>query len=283
MNKTIRILGITALLAITLTTGVLAGSVIGGVASAQGPAGGQFGFGGMMGSGRGMMGGYGWNAPAQNVTNTVPFGGLGGFGGMMDGFRGMMGGWGQGNQPFQLNATPIPMDQAVNAAQGYLASYNNPDLILDEVMEFDNNFYVIVKEKSTGVSAFEILVDRYSGYVHPEPGPNMMWNTKYGHMGTMMRDFGGMMGGWQGGYSGNLPTTQMPVSLAEARTAAQTYLSSALPGTSLSDSTNTFYGYYTLDLVRDGKVYGMLSINGYGGQVWYHSWHGTFIQEKELS
>jgi hypothetical protein len=279
MNKTIKILGITALLVITLSVGMLAGSVIGGVASAQGPAGGSFGFGGMMGSGRGMMGGYGWNAPTQSLTNTVPFGG---FGGMMGGFGGMMGGWGRGSQTIPLNASPITLDRAVNSAQGYVSSYNNPDLALDEVMEFDNNFYLIVKEKSTGVSAFEILVDRYSGYVHPEPGPNLMWNTKYGHMGGMMSGFGGMMGSWQGGYSGNLPTTQMPVSLAEARAAAQAYLRSALPGATLSEGTNTFYGHYTLDVVKDGKVYGMMSVNGYGGQVWYHTWHGTFIQEKEL-
>lgn len=276
MNKTIRILGITTLLAITLTMGVLAGSVIGGVASAQGPTGGPFGFGGMMGGGRGMMGGYGWNAPAQNITATVPFGG---FGGMMGGFGGMMGGWGQGNQ---TNASPSTIDQAVNAAQGYVASYNSADLALDEVMEFDNNFYVIVKEKSTGAAAFEILVDRYSGYVHPEPGPNMMWNTKYGHMGGMMAGFVGMMRGWQGTYPGNASTARMPVSVAQARAAAQGYLSGALPGATLSESTNTFYGYYTLDVVRDGKVYGMLSVNGYGGQVWYHTWHGGFIQEKEL-
>ncbi len=260
MNRPIKILGFTALLAITLAVGVLAGSVIGGVASAQGPIGGAFGFGGMMGGRSGMTGGG----------------------------RGMMGGWRQG---IQTNASPITMDRAVNAAQGYLASFNNPYLILDEAMEFDNNFYIIVKEKSTGTAAFELLVDRYSGYVHPEPGPNMMWNTKYSPMGSMMggmmgglaAGFGGMMGGWQRGYSGNLPAAQMPVSVAQARAAAQTYLSSGLPGATLSESTNTFYGYYTLDVVRDGKVYGMLSVNGYGGQVWFHTWHGAFIQEKELS
>lgn len=281
MRMTIKILGVTVLLVITLSIGMLAGSVIGGVASAQGPAGGPFGFGGMMGGGRGMMGGSGWNAPAQNITGTVPFGG---FGGMMGGFGGMMGGWGRGNQ---TNASPITIDQAVNAAQGYLASYNNPDLILDEVMEFDNNFYVIVKEKSTGTAAFEVLVDRYSGYVHPEFGPNMMWNAKYSPMGSMMgglvAGFGGMMGGWLGGYSGNLPAAQMPVSVAQARADAQRYLGGALPGATLSESTNAFYGYYTIDVVREGKVYGMLSVNGYGGQVWYHTWHGSFIQEKELS
>lgn len=269
MSKAIEILGFTTVLAITLAVGVLAGSVIGGVASAQGPVGG-FGLGGMMGGGRGMMGGWGWNTPSQGVTNTVPSGAFGG----------MMGGWGWGNSQ---NGKPITLDQAVDAAQRYLAAYNNADLSLDEIMEFENNFYVIVKEKSTGTAAFEILVDRYSGYVHPEPGPNMMWNTKYGHMTGMIGGMmGAIMGGWPRANNGIQPDAQMPVSADQAREAAQAYLGSAFPGATVSESTNTFYGYYTLDVVRDGNVFGMLSINGYSGQIWYHTWHGSFIQEKEL-
>ncbi len=277
MNNTFKVTAMAALLATTLLVGVLAGSVIAGVASAQGPIGTPFGFGGMMG-GRGMMGGYQWGAPSQGqgITGTVPFGGIGG---MMRGFGGMMGAWGQGGQAL---TSPIAIGQAVNAARTYVTGYSNPDLYLDEIMEFNNNFYVIVKEKSTGAGAFEILVDRYSGSVHPEPGPNMMWNTKYGHMGGMMAGFGGMMGGWLNAYSGRSATTQMPVSVSQAREAAQTYLNGSLPGATLSESVTTFYGYYTIDVERDGKDYGMLSVNGYGGQVWYHAWHGTFIQEQEL-
>ena len=41
-------------------------------------------------------------------------------------------------------------------------------------------------ERLGGIHAFELLIDRHSGAVYPEPGPNMMWNTKYGHMGGMM-------------------------------------------------------------------------------------------------
>ena len=49
----------------------------------------------------------------------------------------MMGGWGT-----PTNASPISMDQAVAAAQQYVAGYNNKDLALAEIMEFANNFYV---------------------------------------------------------------------------------------------------------------------------------------------
>ena len=47
-------------------------------------------------------------------------------------------------------------------------------------------------------------------------------------------------------------------------------------------NVDAFPGYYTIDVTRDGKVAGMLSVNAYSGQVWYHGWHGAFIQEKEL-
>ena len=59
----------------------------------------------------------------------------------------------------------------MEAAQQYLKTYNNADLKLAEVMEFDNNFYALVTEKSTGVGAFELLVDRYTGYVTPNTAP----------------------------------------------------------------------------------------------------------------
>ncbi len=54
---------------------------------------------------------------------------------------------------------------------------------------------MLVKEKITGIGAFELIVER-NGFMHPEPGPNMMWNTKYGHMAG----FGGMMDRGMMGY-----------------------------------------------------------------------------------
>jgi hypothetical protein len=92
---------------------------------------------------------------------------------------GMMGGYGYGYAP---NAKAITLDQAVTNAQQYVAAYNNADLKLAEVEEYAWNFYGVVKEKSTGTNAFQILVDKYSGAVYPEMGPNMMWNTKYSPM-----------------------------------------------------------------------------------------------------
>ena len=40
-----------------------------------------------------------------------------------------------------------------------------------------------------------------------------------------------------------------------------------------------FPGYYTMDFLENGNVAGMLSVNGYTGQVWHHTWHDSFISE----
>jgi len=165
------------------------------------------------------------------------------------------------------------MDQAAQASQQYLAAFfRNPDLVVKEVMEFSNQFYVQIKEQSTGIGAMELIVEKFNGLVHPEPGPNMMWNLKYGHMGR------GMMGwwGWQA------PTAQMPIGPEQAKQIAQQYLNVYLPGATVTEEITTFYGYYTIDLQRDGQIFGMLSVNGYNGQVWYHSWHGQFLGMKEF-
>ncbi len=47
---------------------------------------------------------------------------------------------------------------------------------------------------------------------------------------------------------------------------------------SVSKKVRTFYGYYTIDVERDGKIIGMLSVNGYTKQVFLHTWHGDFIE-----
>ncbi len=183
---------------------------------------------------------------------------------------GMMGGNGSQGWGYPSNGTPITLEQAVESARQYLAAYGNPDLALTEVMEFSNNFYAEVVEQSTGIHAFELLVDRYTGAVYPEPGPNMAWNNRYGHMG-------GMMGGWRIGRAG-----AMIVTPKQALSIAQQWLDTFLPGASAAEEADVFYGYYTIHVLKEDEIYGMLSVNGYTGEVWYHTWHGDFINMKEL-
>ena len=93
------------------------------------------------------------------------------------------------------------MARAQTISENYLKSMRDSDLGIDEIMEFEYNYYVIYYEKSTGTGAFEMLIDKTTGRIYPEYGPNMMWNLKYGH-GGMMGGSGGMMGpgGMMGGY-----------------------------------------------------------------------------------
>ena len=89
---------------------------------------------------------------------------------------------------------PSPSTRPIRLLRTYLAVLNIPDLKVAEVMVFDNNAYVRVVEQSTGIGAFELLVDPATLAVTPEPGPNMMWNLKYSALNHQY-----MMGGMDGG------------------------------------------------------------------------------------
>lgn len=175
----------------------------------------------------------------------------------------------------------ITLDQAQQDLQNALTQTGNSDLRLDEIMEFTDNYYAIVKEKSTGMCAFELLVDPYSGAVYPEYGPNMMWNAKYNMMGGpgMM----GVRGGFAQGHNSMMHghSYQMGVSASQAQQNAQQWLDQNQPGTTTA-SPDTFYGYYTMHIMKGGNITGMLSVSGSTGQVWYHSWHGGFIQMRQV-
>jgi hypothetical protein len=247
----------------------------------------------------GMMDGYGWNTGRNS-----------GYGpGMMSGSRtgyGMIGGQGgygmMGGAYNNANVTPLTLDESKVAAGNYLAALKNSDLKISEIMIFDNNAYVAVTEKSTGLGAFELLVDPVSRIAYPEHGPNVMWNLKYGGLNHqnmtlapalrsdasagvdsragMMGSYGMMGGnGWYNTIPSNV-TADMTVSPEKAIQAAQAYLDANLAGTKAATDPIQFYGYYTLDFKNNGVVVGMLSVNGYSGQVFLHTWHGKFIQEQ---
>jgi len=206
-------------------------------------------------------------------SGTTGYGGF--FGGMMGGGGGCGGrgarfGYGAPAYTNPTTANPLDINTAVTISQNYLASTGNTNLELSEVEEYTLNFYVVVKEKDTGLGAFELLVDKYTGAISPEMGPNMMWNTKYGMHNGMM--------GWLTGTA----TAPATVTVDQAKANAQQYLNTYYPGTTAGDA-ETFYGYFHVEVLSAGNIYGMLSVNGYTGQVWYHTWHGTFIQEIELS
>ena len=98
----------------------------------------------------------------------------------------------------------------------------------------------------------------------------MMWNTQY--------TFGAGFCNWLRGTTTATPT----VTVDQAKTDAQQYLNSYLQGTTVGDVT-AFSGHYTIEVLSNGTPYGMLSVNSFTGQVWYHTWHGAFVQEQAVS
>ncbi len=209
---------------------------------------------GMMNSG-GMMGGYGMGTGMMNNGGRM---GRAGTGNGMMGNGSMMGG---ATLDYGANTTPISIDEAKTSVEKYLAGTGNTDLELAEVIQFDNHFYAGIKEKSTGNYAFELLVNKYTGAVGPEMGPNMMWNAKYGHM--------------------SIGETSTKVTEEQALKIAQDYLDRVIPGTKVNGA-DTFYGYYTMEVSKDSIISGMLGVNSNTGAVWYHTWHGTFEKLLEV-
>jgi hypothetical protein len=173
------------------------------------------------------------------------------------------------------------LEDAKGAVETYLQDLGYTGLEVEEVMEFERNYYAIAVEEDTRTGAMELLVDMSTGAVGPEPGPNMMWNAKYGMMAGRGFSWGGMMGGGMMGrgrvWSGS---GEMTLTAAEAEDAAQRWLDANLPGRTAGEA-DPFYGYYTLHFLRDGEVDGMLSVHGSTGDVWYHSWHGGFVGMME--
>lgn len=107
----------------------------------------------------------------------------------------------------------------------------------------------------------------------------MMWNTKYSMMGGSGMMGGGMMG--SGPFRIGSAGASMSVIPDQATKLAQSWLDQNFAGDS-AGTPDVFYGYYTFHFEKNGKIAGMLSVNGYGGQVWYHTWHGGFIDARDF-
>jgi len=168
--------------------------------------------------------------------------------------------------PLSGEGEMLTLAEAQAASEDYVASLGYANLEIVDLMEFERNFYAIARETASGIGAMELLVNKWTGAVGPEMGPNMMWNTKYG-----MHQRGGMMG---------IRTTirENTLSETEARTFAEAWLDTYRPGVTVEAHADPFYGYYTFHTLADDTIEGMLSVHGNTGQVWYHTWHGQFIQ-----
>jgi hypothetical protein len=172
---------------------------------------------------------------------------------------------GPGDWPADPVGATVPAAEFVEAAfLDYLRDRGHDDLVLAEVMEFERNYYAIAEERETGIGAMELLLDKTTGAIGPEIGPNMMWNTVYGMHG------GGMMGQRSG--------PRDTISPDEALNAAERWLALYRPSESPEAHADAFHGYFTIHTVdATGEIVGMLSVHGETGQIWYHTWHGQFL------
>lgn len=193
-----------------------------------------------------------------------------GGGNMGQGMTGMM--LISGGNPYRGDGRPVQMDDAITIAQRYLLNSRASSLALDEIEEWEYNYYVIVKEASpSNYKAYQLVIDKWTGFVQYEPGANRMWNTKYCANNNMM------------GSCGNQSTQR--ITATSAAQAANSFLAQCLPGqVIISNVPDLFYGFYGFDVKnsKTGAKVGMLSVNWNTGQVWYHTWHGRFIRGREL-
>lgn len=182
-----------------------------------------------------------------NATSGVMMGGSGTPGTMMGQNPAAM--MGENNTG---TAKLLIVSEAKDAVTSYLSQLGNKDLAVDEIMIFDNNAYVGIKDTQTGSGAFELLVNPGNKAVFPEFGPNRMWNLIYGYMsgqsangmmGQQMNQMmgngtNGMMGSGVNGMMGSLgqPQTEalqpgkLPITAEQALKNAQVYLAKTYPG-----------------------------------------------------
>jgi Peptidase propeptide and YPEB domain. len=209
------------------------------------------------GGGYGMMGGYGANGTGGG------YGMMGGYGANGNGGYGMMGG-GYNAQSLGVNLSNGVVessDQAIAIAKAYTQKVDQ-NVVADELHEFSNGYEVELKDAKTGANAYEIMIYKNGGQIISEMGPNIMWNTKYGHMN------------W--GKAG-----AVTVSEEQATKIAQNFVTQMGQGYSIG-TPELAPGYYEFMVQKDGKDYTELDVNSYTGQVWLENWQGPILNSIEI-
>jgi len=175
---------------------------------------------------------------------------------------GMMGNTMMGNMMalYYPGSKPITQDEATKNMRSLAQQYGS-NMGIEDFMAFSSNYYGVVKDAGSNQNIAEVLVDRYSGSAYPEPGPNMMWNTRYG--------------------AGRAQAEGVSYDLAGSKKLAEEFLTGYLPEAQIMES-HEMPGYYTFDFGRK-DIEGMLSVNAYSGQIWVHTWHGSYLGEMNVT
>jgi len=175
------------------------------------------------------------------------------------------------------NIESIPFNKAEAAIEAYLDNFENKALEINEIIVFDNQAYARIIEKDTGIGTFELIVDPSTLFVYHTQGPNIMWNMKYGSLrgggigeSVMVDGVLSITGTYQEAArnpANNLYVdgVNMPIDRENAFLIAEDYLASNEEGLYVEDSAKEFYGYYTFHTMKNGTLFGLLSVNEYTG------------------
>jgi hypothetical protein len=181
---------------------------------------------------------------------------------------------------FRGHTSELTLEQTREAALAYVDKTGLKGLVIQEIMLFSRNGYVIIAEEDTGTGAFELLIDPATQTAFLEYGPTRMWNLKYSRRGAVPS--GCRMAGFsqpEDVTAGKLNSQfTMPFSAEDASEIAQDYLTHSQTDHQGTAEITAFYGYYTIDIEDEDGIIGMLSVNGFTGEVFPHSWHGDFIK-----
>jgi hypothetical protein len=175
---------------------------------------------------------------------------------MMGSMWGAMGSMGM-MTAYPATGQPITPAEAAQRAAAFAASCG-AGIQVGEIIAFSSSYYVTLID-SSGAGVAEVLVDRYTGAVYPEPGPNMLWNGQWGAGATAAPEY----------------------DQAAAQALATTFLAGYLPGASVLEG-QAFPGYATFAFGRD-HLEGLLSVHAVTGEVWVHAWHGLAIEMEATS
>jgi len=229
------------------------------------------------GYGPGMMGGgYGGGPGYGRGMNGPGYGGGPGYG------RGMMGGgYGPGmafdqdgpgfDSAAQHTGTRIDASRINTVVEGYLATLPGKELQIAEIVDFQYNYYVRVKEKGSTTYSLELLVNPYSGRVFPIGDGRRVNGNDFPR---------GARGPWAGGpgaYSGTTNQTAQKVTAGEAQKIAADYVKRFSPNDSVTGEAQ-FPGHYSMFITDNGKIVGVVSVDASSGTAFYHRWLGTFLK-----
>ena len=198
-------------------------------------------------------GGNEWN-PVPGYRNGIP---------MMpgNGRYGRQGPW-QGQAQPQSGASSL--EDAVTKAKAFAAEIS-PDAVVTRVYQFSNGYYALAMEKTGSKAAFGIILQSDTGNDANASGQFQKWNTKYTQMGVIAD-----------------AEALNKVSMADAAKAAQQALDKGSTKATVDAAGVDFYGYYLFTYNVDGKMAGLISVNGTTSDVWNYDFLGTYVSQQEV-